>query len=141
MYACTFGRLKSRGSEEPDLQTNPEVGGLAVTVDELLERDAAIGDEVIRRQCRVVEDGEAQRDRVLHLVGEALVPHRIERLRLRGRAIQVILVDVHLHVRVEDRFVLPEFALPVGRAKPHRLADLDPDRPREHRGVCRDEQV
>lgn len=117
--------------------TNPEVGSLAISVDEFLERDAAIGNEVIRRQCRVVEDCEAQHDCVLHFVGKALVPHRIEGLRFRGRAIQVILVDVQLHVRVEYRFILPELALFVGRAKSHRLADLDFDRTRKHRDPWR----
>lgn len=81
-----------------------------------------------------MEDGEPEHDGVLDLVGEGLVPDWVEGLRFGGRAIEMVLVDVQLDVRVEYRLILPELALFVRRPEPDRLVDLDLDCPREHPG-------
>jgi len=128
-------------NQEIDLVTNPEIGSHAVLVEQFLEWDVAVGDEVIWCQCSVVEDGEAQDDRVAHLVGEALVPDRIGSLQLGGRTLYASLVDIHLNIRIEYRLVLPKFALFVGRTQSHRLADLDLDRARKHHDAANDNIV
>jgi len=88
-----------------------------------------------------VEDGEPQYDCVVHLVGEALIPDWVGGLQLGGCTLYASLVDVHLDIRIEYRLVLPKFALLVGRAQSHRLADLDLDRARKHHDAANDNIV
>lgn len=106
---------------------------------EFLERDGAVGDEVVGRNSGVVKHGEAQVDSVAHLSGEVLVPNRVEGLGLGGGPVQVILVDVHHNVGV-DRLVLRLAEghvgavplLEVGRPQAARFADLEAHCAGEH---------
>lgn len=118
---------------------HPEIGGVFLAAHQVLEGDAAVGDKVVGRDGRVVEDGEAEREGVVHVVHEVLVPYGVEGLRLGRRPVEVVLVDVYRHVRV-DRLVVrfPERRhgvvplLEVRRTQPARFAYLHTDRAREH---------
>lgn len=124
------------------LQVNPEVLVVFGSSQEILEGDAAVGDEVVGGYSSVVEDSKREtigRLELFHL--EFLVPNGVEGLLLGGALRLVPVVDIDGQVGV-DELLLGLLAphgkghrvslLEVRRPQPRRLADLHLDTAREH---------
>lgn len=75
---------------------------LAAVVEDVLERDGAVGNEVVVADWRVVEDGQLDFAAVVHLRGELVVPRGAVGLLARARLAHARVVHVERDVRVQQ---------------------------------------
>lgn len=85
--------------------THPKVGLVFLPIEQILERNAAIGDEDVGRDGSVVKDSKSERLGVLDALLEVLVPDGIERLLPGGGLGDVGVVDVDGHIGVHQLVV------------------------------------
>lgn len=85
---------------------------------QILQRDGAVRHEIIRRDGRIVENGNAKIDRIVELGLEDLVPHWGVRLWFRRAPENLdLIIDIDRNVRIDRMVVrLPET---------HRMAFLE----------------
>lgn len=83
----------------------PEICRVLVTIKQILEGDAAICDEIVRRYGGIMKHCQPESHRVLDVVNEIFVPNRVEGLGFRCGSVQVVFVHVDGHVRVDGLIV------------------------------------
>lgn len=85
--------------------TYPEITFLLRSVQQVLERNAAVGHEIIRWNRCIVENCQRQRLRIFNTMLEILVPHGVERLLFRGGLRHMGFVYIYRYVWIYQLFV------------------------------------
>lgn len=98
-------RASRCGLDETKNNAYPEIGRVLVAIKQILEGDAAICDEIVRRYGGIMKHCQPESHRVLDVVNEIFVPDRVEGLWFRCGSVQVILVHVDGHVRIDGLIV------------------------------------